>query len=196
MKQKKKQTTQPLDLEHCEKLAHLSQIPKSRSSSITSIESDGSIVQMLKPPPVKTFDELTSFEAYLRDETWDNDYDYCHAHLTYYPPFIMKEIHGDPEKIKETMNKNSSKFVRHLKQHIKKHLMADMEKCSGYKMDFKETGKQETPDKLSWVFLDDGNHGFSEEEEKEFNRWWKVQLEVSCNNQNPLVEIDYMAIPV
>lgn len=186
-----------LNFDDVPRLEHLQPLPKSRSSSITSMESeDGSITQVLKPPPRKEFDDILSFEAYIRDETWDNDFDYCHAHLTYYPPFIMKEVHDNTDKIKSTMNKNSRKFRRNLQHHIKRHLMVDMEKCSGFQMDFGKGKMTEDPKSLTWTFEDLGNHGFSEEENDLYDRHWKLQLMVKCNNENPMVEVDYKAIPV
>ena len=196
-KYKSGRMTTALDLTTCEKLEHLQPIPKSRSSSITSIESeDGMMSTVLKPPPRRDFDDLMAFEGFIRDETWDNDFDYCHAHLTYYPPFIMKEVHNNLDKIKPTMNKNSRKFKRNLQHHIKKHLMHDMETCSGFKMDFNKVGMVETPTKVKWRFEDMGDHGFSKEEEDMYGRHWKLELEVTCNNENPLVEVDYKATPI
>lgn len=187
----------PLDLDSCEPLKHVTAPPKSRSSSITSIESeDGTIEMILKPPPVREFDDIYAFESYIKDETWDNDYDYCHAKLLYYPPFIMKEVHDNLDKIKPTMNKNSRKFKRNLQHHIKKHLMADMEKCSGFKMDFSKISEEETPKNVTWTYEDTGLHGLPEEEEDQYHRHWKLCLQVTCNNESPLVEVDYMAVPI
>lgn len=195
-KNKAKNQGVALNLDNCERLEHLKAVPKSRSSSITSIESEGSMQSVLKPPPMRDFEDIVSFESYIRDETWDNDFDYCHAHLSYYPPFITKEVHGNMDKIKPTMNKKSRKFKRNLQHHIKNHLMPDMEKCLGFVMDFNKVGVEETPTLLKWRFEDATDHGFSKEEEDEFDRHWKLELEVSCNNENPLVEIDYRAIPI
>lgn len=196
VKSKKNQVVE-LNLDNMEKLEHLMPVPKSRSSSITSIESDdGSIMQVLKPPPRKDFDDVTSFEAYIRDETWDNDFDYCHAHLTYYPPFIMKEVHNNLDKIKPTMNKNSRKFRRNLQHHIKRHLMVDMAKCSGFQMDFGKAVMEETPKNIVWKFEDTGDHGFDKDEEDLYNRHWKLELQVKCNNETPMVEVDYKAVPI
>lgn len=196
VKSKKNQVLE-LDLDRIDKLEHLGPVPKSRSSSITSIESDdGSVTTMLKPPPRKDFEDLVAFESYIRDETWDNDYDYCHAHLSYYPPFIMKEIHGNMEKIKPTMNKNSRKFRRNLQHHIKRHLMADMAKCSGFQMDFGKAEMEQTAKNIIWRFKDEGDHGFMKEEEDLYDRHWKLELEVKCNNETPMVEVDYKATPV
>lgn len=186
-----------LDLENCDKLEHLKPLPKSRSSSITSIESeDGSIESVLKPPPLREFDDLRSFEAFIRDETWDNDFDYINAHLRYYPPFIMKECHDNLEKIKPTMNKNSRKFKRNLQHHIKRHLIQEMQLCGGYPMEFKKIALDEKPNKITWKFEDSTDHGFDPEEENQFNRHWRLELDVSCNNENALVDVEYRAIPL
>lgn len=196
MTKSKKNQKVELNLENVEKLEHLKPVPKSRSSSITSIESeDGSVMAVLKPPPRKDFDDLVAFESYIRDETWDNDFDYCHAHLSYYPPFILKEVHDNLDKIKPTMNKNSRKFRRNLQHHIKRHLMVDMERCSGFQMDFGKATMDETPRNITWKFEDSGDHGFDKEENDLYDRHWKLELQVKCNNENPLVEVDYKAIP-
>lgn len=197
-KGKKKQQSVALNLDNIEKLDHLAPAPKSRSSSIESIESaDGHHHRlMVKPPPRKDFDDIVAFESYIRDETWDNEFDYCHAHLTYYPPFIMKEVHDDLDKIKPTMNKNSSKFKRNLQHHVQRHLMQEMEKCCGFQMAFGKAKVEETDKNIIWKYEDAGDHGFTKEEEDLYNRHWKLELEVKCNNENPLVEIDYKAIPV
>lgn len=193
----KKKSAVELNLDNIERLEHLMPVPKSRSSSITSIESeDGSMMSVLKPPPLKDFDDLVAFESYIRDETWDNDFDYCHARLSYYPPFILKEVHGNLDKIKPTMNKNSRKFRRNLQHHIKRHLMQDMEKCLGFRMDFGKAKVEETPKSITWKFVDEGDHGFAPEEEDLYERHWKCELLVKCNNENPMVEVDYKAIPV
>ena len=73
----KSKKTQKIDLnfDNIEKLEHLKPVPKLRSSSITSIESeDGSIKEVLKAPPKKEFEDIMAFESYIRDETWDNDF--------------------------------------------------------------------------------------------------------------------------
>lgn len=196
VKSKKNQVVE-LNLDAIDRLEHLKPVPKVRSASITSIESeDGSVLQMLKPPPRRDFDDMIAFEAYIRDETWDNDFDYCHAHLSYYPPFVLKEVHGNLDKIKPTMNKNSRKFRRNLQHHIQRHLMQDMSKCSGFQMDFGKAKMEETPKTITWKFTDEGDHGFSKEEEDMFNRHWKLELEVRCNNESAMVDVDYRAIPI
>lgn len=197
MGKKDRKNSVVLDLENCERLEHLKAIPKSRSSSITSVESeDGTIESVLKPPPMREFEDITAFESYIRDETWDNDFDYIHAHLKYIPPFIMKECHDNLDKIKPTANKNSRKFKRNLQHHIKRHLMKDMQICSGYDMDFKKVAVDETPKKMTWKFEDVTDHGFLQEEEDLFDRHWKLELEVTCNNENAMVDVDYKAIPI
>lgn len=188
-KDKKKQET--IDLEKCETLEHLKEAPKARSKSISEVDNQKFII----PPPQREFDDMTAFEAYIRDETWDNEFDYCHAKLKYYPPFVLKECHNDTDKIKPTMNRNNNKFKRHLHQHIEKHLMHDMEKASGFKMDFQKMGVEDTASTTTWKYLDEGLHGFTKEEEDKFDRHWKLEMKVTCNNENAMVEVDYMAIP-
>lgn len=193
--------TLPLDLENCQKLEHLMPVPKSRSSSITSMEStdsDGSITmaEVLLPPPVREFDDLTAFESFVRDETWDNEFDYYHAKLLYYPPFVLKECHNNLEKIKPTMNRNSKRFRRHVNHHIQNHLLKDLEKCCGYKLNMEKVETLETPKNIIWRYSDETDHGFTPEEEDKYGRHWRLDLEIKCNNENALVEVDYKSVPI
>ncbi|KAG2732806.1 hypothetical protein G9P44_003796 [Scheffersomyces stipitis] len=196
---KKSKDSQPLDLNNCQPLEHLQPVPKTRSASIISVEStdsEGGVVEVLAPPQVREFDDLTAFEAFVRDETWDNDFDYFHGRLNYYPPFIMKECHDNLDKIKPTANKNSRKFKRNLQHHVARHLIKDLEKCCGYELHMDKFDTIETPNRITWKFKDESDHGFSKEEEDEYNRHWRLELSVSCNNENPMVEVDYKAIPI
>lgn len=177
-KNKSKSQSQPLNLDNCERLLELQAAPINRSDS---------------PAPIRTFDDLQSFETFVRDETWDNEFDKYHAHLSYYPPFILKECHEDLEKIKPTMNKNSSKFKRHLKSHIQKHLMHDLETVAGYPMQFDKGEVSETFNSYKMKFVDESLHGFDEESAR---RHWKIEMEVKCNNENPMVEVDLKSIPL
>jgi hypothetical protein len=196
-KNKSKSALNPLDLENCQTLEHLQEIPKSRSASITSMSSEeGEETAVLLPPPVREFDDLTAFESFVRDETWDNEFDYFDAKLSYIPPFVLKECHDNLEKIKPTMNKNSRKFKRNLQHHVKNHLIKDLQKCCGYPLSMQKMDTIETPKKVTWKFMDDTDHGFTKEEEDRFNRHWKLELEISCNNENPTVEVNYRSLPV
>lgn len=196
-KNKSKSSFQPLDLDNCQVLQHLQEIPKSRSASITSMSSEeGEETTVLLPPPVREFDDLTAFESFVRDETWDNEFDYFDAKLSYVPPFVLKECHDNLEKVKPTMNKNSKKFKRNLQHHIKNHLIKDLQKCCGYPLDLHKMDTIETPKKVTWKFMDDTDHGFTKEEEDRYNRHWKLELEISCNNENPTVEVNYRSVPV
>lgn len=196
MGKKDRKNSVTFDLDSCDRLEHLKPVPKSRSSSITSVESNGSFEKVLKAPPMREFDDMKAFESYIKDETWDNDFDYLHAHLRYYPPFIMKECHDNLDKLKPTANKNSRKFKRNLQHHVKRHLMKEMAISGGYNMDFSKVSVEDTPKKVTWKYEDIGDHGFDPKEEDEFDRHWKLELEVSCNNENAMVEVDYRAIPL
>lgn len=199
MVKKLKSTVLPLDLNNCQKLTNLQPVPKARRSSITSVEStnsDGSVtmVEKLQLPSIREFDDLEQFEQFVRDETWDNEFDYFHAKLVYYPPFVLKECHNDLDKIKSTSNKNSKKFKRQLNHHVKNHLFKDLEKCSGYPLSFENVGMEETMDKVVWKYNDSTNHGFDEDAEQ-LDRKWNVDVEVKCNNENAMVEVDYKSLP-
>lgn len=201
MVKKAKSGVIPLDLNNCSTLDHLQYVPKARSSSITSIEStnsDGSvtIVEKLMMPTIREFDELTSFEQFVRDETWDNEFDYFHAKLNYYPPFVMKACRLNLDKIKHTANKNSRKFRRQLNHHVKNHLFKDLEKCCGYPLDFGKAEVIDTPNRITWRYHDYSDHGFDPQEEDEYGRRWKLDMTISCTNENAMVEVDYKSMPV
>jgi hypothetical protein len=200
MVKKAKSGVVPLDLLNCQQMKSLQPAPKARSSSITSIEttnSDGSVtmVEKLMMPPIREFEDLESFEQFVRDETWDNEFDYFHAKLNYYPPFVLKQCHDNLDKIKPTANKNSSKFRRQLTHHVKNHLFKDLEKCSGYPLNFDNVGVEESPNKIVWKYSDHTDHGFDPEEEDKYNRHWNIDVEVCCNNENAIVEVDYKSMP-
>ncbi|CAN3476146.1 respiratory growth induced protein 1 [Diutina catenulata] len=200
MPKKLKSTSVPLDLANCPTMDHLQAAPKARSASITSIEttdSNGSVtmVEKLMLPPIREFDELTSFEQFVRDETWDNEFDYFHAKLNYYPPFVMKQCKQNLDKIKHTANKNSRKFRRQLNHHVKNHLFKDLEKCCGYPLDFGKAEIVETPGKITWKYHDTSDHGFSPAEEEQYGRKWRLDLDISCTNENAMVEVDYRSMP-
>ena len=201
MPKKIKSTSVPLDLNNCPPLERVPPLPKNRSASVTSIETtntDGSVtmVERLMLPPIREFDELTSFEQFVRDETWDNEFDYFHAKLNYYPPFVLKACRSNLDKIKHTANKNSRKFRRQLNHHVKNHLFKDLEKCCGYPLDFGKAEIIETPNKITWVYRDYSNHGFSEDDADPLDRKWKLDLAISCTNENAMVEVDYKSMPV
>ncbi|EER34959.1 conserved hypothetical protein [Candida tropicalis MYA-3404] len=198
-KKKSKSDSVPLDLGNIKPLEKLQPVPKTRSSSITSIESadePGTMKQVLLPPTIREFDELEQFEAFVRDETWDNEFDYFHGRLHYYPPFVMKACHDDVEKIKPTVNKNSKKFRRDLQHHIQKHLIKDLEKCCGYELNFGKGEVVETDSKVTWKFKDETDHGFSKEEEDMYDRHWRLELDVTCTNESAMVDVEYKSIPL
>ena len=177
---KKKQLRNPLDLNNCEKLNSLKPADQ----------------RMITEPPLREFDDLTEFETFIRDETWDNDFDFIHAKLNYYPPFVLTECHDDLEKIKNTSNKNLKKFKRQLQHHIKRHLMHDLETVAGYPMHFSQTAAEELFKNWKLKYQDDTLHGFTEEEEQRANRHWKIEMEVMANNENAMVEVDFRSMPV
>ncbi|CAK7894480.1 respiratory growth induced protein 1 [[Candida] anglica] len=179
MTKKNKNTSIPLNLSNCERMQALREAPDRTGT----------------PPPLREFDDLNAFETFVRDETWDNEFDNFHAHLTYYPPFVLQEVHDDLEKIKPTMNKNSKKFKRNLQHHIKRHLMTELETVAGYPMDFGKCEIEEDFNTWKLKFVDQGLHGFTEEEEERLHRHWRIEMEVKANRENPLVEVDIKSLP-
>lgn len=147
----------------------------------------------LSIPPVKEFDDLKLFEQYLKDESWDNDFDFVHARLKYYPPFISSgETGDDPDAAKATMNKKSKQFVRRLLHHVDRHLCKEILELSGLVHDWKRTNKQDSFEKLVWTYEDRGNHGIDEANPRKF----KVSMDVTCNNEDPMVVVDYKSVPI
>ncbi|AWU77940.1 hypothetical protein CAS74_003247 [Pichia kudriavzevii] len=146
------------------------------------------------------FDSLDKFEEYIKNESWDDEYDRLKVHLEYLPPFIEHEIHGDEENIKPQMNALNKKFRRHLHQHLTKHLLPQINKMSGIKYNFKEIDEGLVPEHngldsvYRWHYNDDGNHGFDEQDYK-CRSHWKAQLDVICNSNGPYVHVDFVCHP-
>lgn len=140
---------------------------------------------------VKVFEDLEDFEIYLKNEKDDNnEFDNLHCQLKYYPPFVLNETPDkDPEKIKDTLNCHSKKFVRHLHQHVEKHLLKDIrEHCLDQpNLKFKDKSKDVKFDKITWFYRDQ-----TEINNKKFD----INIEVSCNNNGALVDVDYKTIPI
>ncbi|GMM35732.1 Rgi2 protein [Saccharomycopsis crataegensis] len=143
-----------------------------------------------KKNELRNFDNLDQFRDFLKMESTSDYEEKVHAHLSYFPPFVMQSCHNDPEKIKPTMNKNNKKFVRRLSQHVNKHLIDDIKKNSdfGDEIAFEEIDESDTFDKLVWHFVDANEH---ESNGKKF----KLEMDVECHNDNATVEVDYRAYP-
>ncbi|OUM53817.1 hypothetical protein BVG19_g3138 [[Candida] boidinii] len=178
---------------------HLKPAPKRRPSVTEKlVDGDGNekdIVKLLEPS-IKTFDDLNSFEHYIKGETFDNDFDYYHAKLNYLPPFVLNEIHDNLEKIKPTMNARSKKFVRHLNHHIKRHLLTDIQTMSGVDYKFEKAHVERLQDgRIIFHFKDYSDHGF-DQEARSVNRHWSIDLDVECFPDNPYVNIDLKSLPI
>lgn len=137
---------------------------------------------------VKVFEDINDFETYLKNETEDNEFDNIHCKLKYYPPFVLRGTHDDPEKIKDTANCHSKKYVRHLKQHVEKHLLKEIKTSLNQpELKFANTSKEETFNRITWKYGD----------ETELNaKKFKIDVEVSCNNDGALVDVDYKTGPI
>ncbi|ODV82704.1 hypothetical protein CANARDRAFT_30622 [[Candida] arabinofermentans NRRL YB-2248] len=157
------------------------------------------------PPKVRTshdvkFDNLEQFEAYIKDESWDNEFDNLNAHLTYLPPFIMHEIHDNEENIKPQMNCLNKKFRRQLHHHLVKHLIPDISKMAGVDYQFDKAEEEQisnaygTSTIYKWHFKDESNHGFDEKEFESRNHWI-AELNVESNSSDPFVTVDFKCVP-
>ncbi|QLG73870.1 hypothetical protein HG535_0F03810 [Zygotorulaspora mrakii] len=137
---------------------------------------------------LKVFEDLKDFETFIKQETEDNDFDDLHCRLKYYPPFVLHEAHDDPEKISDTANCHSKKFVRHLHQHVEKHLLKDLkEAIQTPSLKFSEKSKQETFDKIVWHYGDNAEY---------HNKKFHINLDVTCTHDSALVDIDYKTMPI
>lgn len=138
---------------------------------------------------IKIFEDLEDFETYLKNETEDNEFDNIFCKVKYYPPFVLKDAKSDPEKIHEKVNCHSKKFVRHLNQHVEKHLLKDINQALLQNVDskFKNKSKDKQVNKMTWFYND----------EREINnKKFKVDLQVSCNNEGAMVEVEYRTTPM
>ncbi|KAL3231007.1 hypothetical protein RNJ44_00646 [Nakaseomyces bracarensis] len=137
---------------------------------------------------LKVFEELGDFETFLRGEVEDNEFDHVHCKARYYPPFVLHQSHDDPEKIKDTENSHNKKFVRHLHQHVEKHLLKDIRELFGDpNLKFKSKSKDESFEKITWHYSDE-----SELNDKRF----KIDVDVTCTHDGALVDVDYRTQPL
>ena len=147
----------------------------------------GSKVTTKEGEEIRVFEDLEGFELFLKTTVDENDFDRIHAQASYYPPFVLHGSHDDPEKIKETENSHNKKFVRHLHQHIEKHLLVDIQdalKHHGVK--FTDKHKDEQPDKITWTYG---------EVLEVKGRKIRVDVVVSCHSEDAMVFIDYRTSP-
>ncbi|SMN19932.1 similar to Saccharomyces cerevisiae YIL057C RGI2 Protein of unknown function involved in energy metabolism under respiratory conditions [Maudiozyma saulgeensis] len=136
---------------------------------------------------VKVFEDLDSFENFVKNSAEDNEFENVHCQLNYYPPFIMHETHDDPDKIKDTENSHSKKFVRHLHQHVEKHLLKDIGNYFHQPLKFKDHHKEEDFEHITWSYNDEATLN-----DKHFN----LNIEVTCHHDDAMVAVDYKTSPV
>lgn len=137
---------------------------------------------------VKVFEDLETFETFIKNETEDENFGNLHCQLSYYPPFVLHANHDDPEKIKDTENSHNKKFVRHLHQHVEKHLLKDIKEALRLpNMKFHDKNKDEQFDKITWHYAES-----TELESKKF----RVNVDVTCHHDDAKVEVDYKTVPI
>ncbi|CCE65222.1 hypothetical protein TPHA_0K00880 [Tetrapisispora phaffii CBS 4417] len=137
---------------------------------------------------IKAFEDLNQFETFLKQETEDDEFDNLHCQIKYYPPFIMHDCHEDPEKIPNTANSNSKKFVRHLHQHVEKHLLKDIREALDIpELQFKDHSKEKESDHITWHY-----HDVTTYHDKKF----QVNVNVTCNHEDALVNLEYQTLPI
>ncbi|QLL32328.1 hypothetical protein HG536_0C04970 [Torulaspora globosa] len=137
---------------------------------------------------LKVFEDLNDFETFIKQETEDDSFDNLHCQLRYYPPFVLQEAHNDPEKIANTANCHSKKFVRHLHQHVEKHLLKDIKAAVNLRdLKFRNKSKDESFERIVWHYGED-----TEYHEKKFH----IEVGVTCNHDNAMVDVDYKTVPL
>ncbi|AET39389.1 uncharacterized protein Ecym_4326 [Eremothecium cymbalariae DBVPG len=137
---------------------------------------------------IRVFDDLESFELYIKGETEDEEFDHVHCQVRYYPPFVLHESHDDPDRIKETLNSHNKKFVRHLHQHVEKHLLKDIKESVGLpELKFKDKSKEETFTHVVWKY-----HAPTKYHNKDF----MIHVTVECHNDSAIVDVDYLTEPM
>lgn len=130
------------------------------------------------------FEDLPTFEQYLKDEREDNEIGNAHAHIQYIPPFVLQESHNDPDRVKDSQNRKNKKFVRHLHQHVEKHLLEDIKDCSGMDVRFGKPEKIEDFDTITWRY------------EGMTTGSYKVQVIVKCDSNGAAIDVRYDTVPV
>jgi hypothetical protein len=98
--------------------------------------------------------------------------------------------HNDPEKIKDSQNRKNKKFVRHLHQHVEKHLLKEIKESSGLDLNLKNVETIENFDTITWKYVDEGLHGLNESDGD-----FKVEVLVKCNSDGAYIDVDYNTIP-
>lgn len=137
---------------------------------------------------LKVFEDLNDFETFIKNAVEDEEYYNMHCQLKYYPPFVLTESHNDPEKIKDTANSNSKKFVRHLHQHVEKRLLKEIKDGMHLNdLKFKNKSKEKTPEKITWFYSDE-----AEVNSKKF----RIDINVTTNHYNAMVDVDYKTVPI
>ncbi|AMD19987.1 HCL164Cp [Eremothecium sinecaudum] len=146
------------------------------------------IVETKSGETIKVFDDMEAFEMYIKNESEDDEFDHVHCQLRYYPPFVLHESHDDPEKIKESCNSHSKKFVRHLHQHVEKHLLKDIKESVGVPdLKFKDKTKEETFDHVLWRY-----NAPTQFHNKDF----VIHVTVQCHSNTAMVDVDYQTEPL
>ncbi|SCU80017.1 LAFA_0B07030g1_1 [Lachancea sp. 'fantastica'] len=136
---------------------------------------------------IKVFEDLDSFELYIKNETEDDDFDHVRCRLKYIPPFVLHESHEDPERIKDSVNSHSRKFVRHLHQHVEKHLLKDItDRLQIPTLKFKDKSKVETPDNIVWRYNEHAQY---------HSREFDIHVSVQCHHDSAMVDVDYLTEP-
>ncbi|KAH3672801.1 hypothetical protein WICMUC_004023 [Wickerhamomyces mucosus] len=139
---------------------------------------------------LQEFDDLQTFEQFLKDEMEDAEFSNAHAHVNYVPPFVLAASHNDVEKIKDSQNRKNKKFVRHLHQHVEKHLLTEIKESSGMDLKFGKPEVKEDFDTITWKYVDATNHGLGDEGN------FRVEVDVKCYSDGAAIDVNYHTIPL
>lgn len=143
-----------------------------------------------KAGEIAEFEDMESFIQYLKDEKEDHELANGHARVHYIPPFVLHESHNDPDRVKDSQNRKNKKFVRHLHQHVEKHLLTEMKEFSGMDLHFGKPEVAEDFDTITWTYLDESDHGMGSEGN------FKVKLVVKCDSDGATIDVKYDTLPV
>lgn len=137
---------------------------------------------------IKVFEELEDFEGYIKEGFEDGEFERVHCRVNYYPPFVLQHHHNDPEKVGDLENSHNKKFVRHLHQHVEKHLLHDIRDALDLPdLKFKGKSKDESFEKIVWHY--------NQEVEARGKKFY-VNIDVTTNHDDAMAHVDYHTSPI
>ncbi|CCH63134.1 hypothetical protein TBLA_0J01380 [Henningerozyma blattae CBS 6284] len=137
---------------------------------------------------LKVFEDMETFERFIKDSEEDDNFNNVHCQIHYYPPFVMHASHDNEEKVKDTDNSHNKKFVRHVHQHVEKHLLKEIKDALDMPdLKFHDKNKEETFEHVRWHYGETAEH-----KDKKF----KIDINVTCLHDTAMVDVDYATTPI